>query len=865
MEELGKSAALEELRQKRKRDQYELPPMPNETPMDRIDARLATQEELIDFINQYRPGTEEIDSEAFMALPPEIQYEIIQDLKLKSRQTSWARLEEMVRQSRTALDFSKQQIKQLMHRNDMTQRMLQMNDVANRSNGSPLAAPTRIAGERSREYILVKNENLEEGLGWRLPGLGPSSAMQNGNEEKEGKSQEKYRPEPPKEVLSEMREEPVQRSGDKVRDAVAANPKLAALLSAFESDEEEEDEEMEQVDISKKEHKDEENEEDDQPLFLNQTSKQAATVSEEAAFVPSSDEEDDLVFLDQQDRRKVQGKALDTDSVVYGERSDNQDNHDEALHRIIQQIYDQDELEAAAAAQQVPKEDMDESTLSAQDFYDLWLSRVPDAFLYQHSLNDEYKHILRDAIFSQSKDEIQTMLKKVEKGIGKSNGRDTLALESMSFHQEFLKNALKWKERNEPKPSPQQPTLREILDEQPPKSDATTMVLEDRGSYHRHQQQESKKEENNVSIVSDLHTEEKEPIRSAHAPSQQPPPETTMHISLSPESTDYVVDETEGDRMSVDDSQTQSKETFKPFDERNTEIYQQLDNQDVKQDLRDDGGRLPEAEETHEDITGENRHFQVALEQDITDTVKEEETIPANPDGVSDNQGYNSDEELLGDVEAEESEYARFVSDIADKDLESVREELYRDLKELNKQQRKEMGNTDDVTNQMVQDIQEMLRLFGIPYVVSPMEAEAQCAELVRLSLVEGIVTDDSDVFLFGATRVYKNMFNQQKYVECYLTQDVETEMHLDRKKLIQLAYLLGSDYTDGIPGVGPVAAMEILAEFCKPDDKDILTPLQRFRSWYESGRDETDFQKKFVSVTYWNRALSLNFINRNF
>ena len=35
--------------------------------------------------------------------------------------------------------------------------------------------------------------------------------------------------------------------------------------------------------------------------------------------------------------------------------------------------------------------------------------------------------------------------------------------------------------------------------------------------------------------------------------------------------------------------------------------------------------------------------------------------------------------------------------------------------------------------------------------------------------LVEGVVTDDSDVFLFGARSVYKNIFDDRKYVETYL------------------------------------------------------------------------------------------------
>jgi hypothetical protein len=72
------------------------------------------------------------------------------------------------------------------------------------------------------------------------------------------------------------------------------------------------------------------------------------------------------------------------------------------------------------------------------------------------------------------------------------------------------------------------------------------------------------------------------------------------------------------------------------------------------------------------------------------------------------------------------------------------------------------------------------------------MEAEAQCAELVHLGLVEGIITDDSDVFLFGGNRVFRNMFNQSKTVECFLSSDLVRELGLDRGTLVRLAYLLG-------------------------------------------------------------------------
>jgi len=58
--------------------------------------------------------------------------------------------------------------------------------------------------------------------------------------------------------------------------------------------------------------------------------------------------------------------------------------------------------------------------------------------------------------------------------------------------------------------------------------------------------------------------------------------------------------------------------------------------------------------------------------------------------------------------------------------------------------------------------------MFGLPYIIAPMEAEAQCAYLELEKLVDGVVTDDSDVLLFGARSVYKNIFDDRKYVETY-------------------------------------------------------------------------------------------------
>ena len=128
----------------------------------------------------------------------------------------------------------------------------------------------------------------------------------------------------------------------------------------------------------------------------------------------------------------------------------------------------------------------------------------------------------------------------------------------------------------------------------------------------------------------------------------------------------------------------------------------------------------------------------------------------------------------------------------------------------------------------MIRDIQELLAHFGIPFITAPMEAEAQCAELLELGLVDGIITDDSDVFLFGGTKVYKNLFRDNKYVEFYESSKILRDLGLDRHNMIELAFLLGSDYTTGVKGMGPVSSMEVIASF---------ENLEAFKNWYNEGQ----------------------------
>ncbi|XP_069735437.1 DNA excision repair protein ERCC-5 [Phaenicophaeus curvirostris] len=166
-------------------------------------------------------------------------------------------------------------------------------------------------------------------------------------------------------------------------------------------------------------------------------------------------------------------------------------------------------------------------------------------------------------------------------------------------------------------------------------------------------------------------------------------------------------------------------------------------------------------------------------------------------------------------------------------ELEELENDLSAEQNMLQTQKQQQERVAASVTGQMFLESQELLRLFGIPYIEAPMEAEAQCALLDLTDQTSGTITDDSDVWLFGARHVYKNFFSQNKYVEYYQYVDFQNQLGLDRSKLINLAYLLGSDYTEGIPNVGFVTAMEILNEF--PGHG--LEPLLKFAEWWNEAQ----------------------------
>ncbi len=123
----------------------------------------------------------------------------------------------------------------------------------------------------------------------------------------------------------------------------------------------------------------------------------------------------------------------------------------------------------------------------------------------------------------------------------------------------------------------------------------------------------------------------------------------------------------------------------------------------------------------------------------------------------------------------------------------------------------------------MVTDAKRLLDAMGIPFVQAPSEGEAQAAYMASKGDVWAAASQDYDSLLFGAPRLVRNLTITGKrklprkdvYVEIkpelIVLEEVLKHLGVDRRKLIWIGILLGTDYNEKVPGVGPKRALELV------------------------------------------------------
>ena len=111
--------------------------------------------------------------------------------------------------------------------------------------------------------------------------------------------------------------------------------------------------------------------------------------------------------------------------------------------------------------------------------------------------------------------------------------------------------------------------------------------------------------------------------------------------------------------------------------------------------------------------------------------------------------------------------------------------------------------------------MEKMLTHLGIPHHRAPGEAEAECARLQQMGIVDVVWSDDSDSFMFGATLQMEAHKVDGKRVEGHVRihnmENITRKHDLDAESTVLFAVLSGGDYhMAGLRGCGPSHARHI-------------------------------------------------------
>ncbi|XP_018783649.1 PREDICTED: exonuclease 1 [Bactrocera latifrons] len=128
---------------------------------------------------------------------------------------------------------------------------------------------------------------------------------------------------------------------------------------------------------------------------------------------------------------------------------------------------------------------------------------------------------------------------------------------------------------------------------------------------------------------------------------------------------------------------------------------------------------------------------------------------------------------------------------------------------------RSHMRRCVDVTHEMALRVIRECRLRNVDCIVAPYEADAQMAWLNKIGVAQYVITEDSDLTLFGANKIiFKLDLNGTgSLVEAdkfYLAMGCKRENY-NFEKFRRMCILSGCDYLDSLPGIGLMKACKFI------------------------------------------------------
>lgn len=135
------------------------------------------------------------------------------------------------------------------------------------------------------------------------------------------------------------------------------------------------------------------------------------------------------------------------------------------------------------------------------------------------------------------------------------------------------------------------------------------------------------------------------------------------------------------------------------------------------------------------------------------------------------------------------------------------------------------------IKNDDILKAKELIDAFGFIYYDAPGEADQLCAYFVNTGIAWACLSDDMDMFLYGCTRVLRNLSLMNHRVIYYDTTQILKELGMTYDVFLEIMVLCGTDYNIGY--VSLRKTLELHNEYKNTTDMVVYERKENFYHWF--------------------------------
>lgn len=123
-------------------------------------------------------------------------------------------------------------------------------------------------------------------------------------------------------------------------------------------------------------------------------------------------------------------------------------------------------------------------------------------------------------------------------------------------------------------------------------------------------------------------------------------------------------------------------------------------------------------------------------------------------------------------------------------------------------------SRSQQLSNDVISTTKKLLDLLDVPYMTAPQSAESQAAYMTHNSSnIDRMISDDYDSLIFGSKETIRKFTKSSESVEIMSFERTLEQLEINHEQLIMATILCGTDYNDGVSGVGPKTAVDIVKD----------------------------------------------------